>query len=63
MCVNDPFEMASSVKTSPMQQSQSTAAEDEAAREKLRSMGNRKAISSDDFFNEEKKSAEMESKF
>jgi hypothetical protein len=37
--------------------------DEEAAREKLKKMGNRKAISSDDFFTDNSKSAEIEQKF
>ena len=44
--VNDPFEMAMPAKVNANQMS---GAEEEAAREKLRQMGNRKAISSEDF--------------
>lgn len=36
-----------------------SAAEEEAAREKLRQMGNRKAISSDDFLVDDSKSSEI----
>ncbi len=46
---NDPFEMASKpviVRNGPEISKQ----DEEAAREKLKKMGNRKAISSDDFF-------------
>ena len=54
--------MASSVKPAASQNTMS-GAEEAAAREKLKQMGNRKAISSADFFNDDQKSAELESKF
>jgi hypothetical protein len=62
--VNDPFEMASSTSKSnnfvTTSSSSMTRQEEEAAREKLRSLGNRKAISSDDFNFDSSKSQEIE---